>query len=242
MPPPTSPIGCVGHVTRHGAIRPGRVGEVMVAVGGGMQAFLAHDADGGAIDALEEIVVIDRVAERTVLVTRLNAPIIPSPARRTPRHEPRPDRRRRRGHRRPDRHHRDLKGLYKVPAADQALIITGGGTKGQTAGTEGRTYKIVTGGGALVIPVLQKAQYLSMKADKAILDVEGVDSQKIPVGVRGVAIFKVGDDEQSITNAATRFLHDQDAAGARPRRCTTWSARCSTATCARSSAACRSRT
>jgi flotillin len=105
-----------------------------------------------------------------------------------------------------------LKGLYKVPAADQALIITGGGTKGQTAGTEGRTYKIVTGGGALVVPVLQKAQYLSMKADKAILDVEGVDSQKIPVGVRGVAIFKVGDDEQSITNAATRFLHDQDAA------------------------------
>src|SRR3954447_8719572 len=104
-----------------------------------------------------------------------------------------------------------LKALYRVPAADQALIVTGGGTKGQTAGTEGRTYKIITGGGALVIPVLQKAQYLSMKADKAILDVEGVDSQKIPVGVRGVAIFKVGDDEQSITNAATRFLHDQDA-------------------------------
>src|SRR3954447_1207965 len=101
-----------------------------------------------------------------------------------------------------------LKALYRVPAADQALIITGGGTKGQTAGTEGRTYKIITGGGALVIPVLQKAQYLSMKADKAILDVEGVDSQKIPVGVRGVAIFKVGDDEQSITNAATRFLHE----------------------------------
>jgi uncharacterized membrane protein YqiK len=105
-----------------------------------------------------------------------------------------------------------LKMLYKVPAADQALIITGGGAKGQQAGTEGRTYKIVTGGGALVVPVLQKAQYLSMKADKAILEVEGVDSQKIPVGVRGVAIFKVGDDEHSITNAATRFLHDQDAA------------------------------
>src|SRR4051812_16737885 len=105
-----------------------------------------------------------------------------------------------------------LKALYRVPAADQALIITGGGTKGQTAGTEGRTYKIVTGGGSLVVPVLQRAQYLSMKADKAILDVEGVDSQKIPVGVRGVAIFKVGDDEHSITNASTRFLHDQDAA------------------------------
>ncbi len=103
-----------------------------------------------------------------------------------------------------------FKTLYRVPAADQALIITGAGVKAQ-AGSGGRTYKIITGGGALVIPVLQKAQYLSMKADKAILDVEGVDSQKIPVGVRGVAIFKVGDDEHSITNAATRFLHDQAA-------------------------------
>jgi hypothetical protein len=48
-----------------------------------------------------------------------------------------------------------------------------------------------------------------MSADKALLEVEGVDSQKIPVGVRGVAIFKVGDDERSITNAATRFLDAQ---------------------------------
>jgi flotillin len=104
-----------------------------------------------------------------------------------------------------------FKMLYRVPAADQALIITGAGTKGAEAGTEGRTYKIITGGGALVVPVIQKAQYLSMKADKAILEVEGVDTQKIPVGVRGVAIFKVGDDGHSITNAATRFLHDQDA-------------------------------
>jgi len=161
----------------------------MVAVGGGVQAYLAHDADGGAIDALEEIVVIrqggradgarhppERLADRptalrgepTLMSPALIAaaaavvvvPIVIAVI---------------------------LKVLYKVPAADQALIVTGGGTKGQTAGTEGRTYKIVTGGGALVIPVLQKAQYLSMKADKAILDVEGVDSQKIPVGVRGAA-------------------------------------------------------
>jgi hypothetical protein len=75
----TPPIGCVGRVTRHGAIRPGRVGEVMVAMGGGVQAYLAHDADGGSIDALEEIVVVDQVAERTLLVTRLNdTPIQPS--------------------------------------------------------------------------------------------------------------------------------------------------------------------
>ena len=100
-----------------------------------------------------------------------------------------------------------FKVLWKVPAADEALIVTGFGVKGRAVGD--RIFKIVTGGGAFVMPVLQKAQYLTMKADKALLEVEGVDSQKIPVGVRGIAIFKVGDDGRSITNAATRFLDAQ---------------------------------
>ena len=104
-----------------------------------------------------------------------------------------------------------FKVLWKVPAADETLIITGLGARGAKAGA--KTFKVVTGGGALVLPILQKAQFLSLRASSAILDVEGVDAQKIPVGVRGVAIFKVGDDEQSITNAATRFLHDQGARG-----------------------------
>lgn len=94
--------------------------------------------------------------------------------------------------------------LVKVPAADQALIITG--TRRADGG-----FKIVTGGKALVLPFLQRAQYLSLKADKALLEVDGVDTQKIPVGVRGVAIFKVGDGNAMISNAATRFLHDQEA-------------------------------
>jgi uncharacterized membrane protein YqiK len=100
-----------------------------------------------------------------------------------------------------------FKALWQVPAADEALIVTGVGVKGRAVGD--RIFKIITGGGAFVVPVLQKAQYLGMSADKALLEVEGVDSQKIPVGVRGVAIFKVGDDERSITNAATRFLDAQ---------------------------------
>ncbi len=100
-----------------------------------------------------------------------------------------------------------FKVLWKVPAADQALIVTGFGVKGRAVGD--RIFKIVTGGGAFVMPVLQKAQYLTMKADSAQLEVEGVDMQKIPVGVRGIAIFKVGDDERSITNAGVRFLAEQ---------------------------------
>ncbi len=66
-----SPIGSYGRVTSAGAIRPGRLGEVMVAIRGGVEAFLAKDADGGAIDPYEEIVVVDYEPPRTVVVTRV---------------------------------------------------------------------------------------------------------------------------------------------------------------------------
>jgi hypothetical protein len=66
-----SPIGLTGRVSRHGAIRAGRTGEVLVEIRGGVEAFLARDVDGGAIDADEEIVVVEYLPPRTVLVTRL---------------------------------------------------------------------------------------------------------------------------------------------------------------------------
>ena len=66
-----SPVGATGRVTRAGAIRPGRLGEVLVAIGGGVQAYLARDADGGAIEAGAEVVIVEQTAPRTVVVTRL---------------------------------------------------------------------------------------------------------------------------------------------------------------------------
>ncbi len=74
----TSAIGCQGRVTSTGEIRPGRVGEVMVAIRGGVEAFLARDADDGSIAPYEEIVVVDEVAPQTVLVTRLYGSAPPS--------------------------------------------------------------------------------------------------------------------------------------------------------------------
>ena len=66
-----SPIGLIGRVARHGAIRPGRTGEVLVEIRGGMESFLARDVDGGAIAADVEVVVVEQVAARTVLVSPL---------------------------------------------------------------------------------------------------------------------------------------------------------------------------
>ena len=66
-----SPVGLIGRVSRHGEIRPGRTGEVLVEIRGGMESFLARDVDGKEIAADEEVVVVEQVAARTVLVSRL---------------------------------------------------------------------------------------------------------------------------------------------------------------------------
>lgn len=96
-----------------------------------------------------------------------------------------------------------FRAFYKVPKADQALVITGWGVKGAAG------YKIVRGGGSIVWPV-QRAQFLSLQAYKVELHVSGVDTQRIQVAVRGSVVFKVGDDDTSITNAATRFMDSQE--------------------------------
>jgi hypothetical protein len=66
-----SPIGARGRVTSTGAIRPGRTGEVMVAIRGGVEAFMARDVDGGAIAPYTEVVVIDYEPPRVVIVSAL---------------------------------------------------------------------------------------------------------------------------------------------------------------------------
>jgi flotillin len=51
---------------------------------------------------------------------------------------------------------------------------------------------------------------LKLSANQSIIEVSAVDSQKIPIGVRGSVVFKVGDDDEAITNAARRFLGEQE--------------------------------
>jgi hypothetical protein len=58
-------------VTSAGEIRPGRTGEVMVAIRGGVEAFLARDVDGGSIKPYAEVVVVEYEPPRLVLVSRI---------------------------------------------------------------------------------------------------------------------------------------------------------------------------
>ncbi len=98
-----------------------------------------------------------------------------------------------------------IKAVYKTPAADEALIVTG-----WRAGKGDALFRVHIGGGSIVIPGFQRAQYIKLSSDQTSVRITGVwDTQKIPVDVEGSVVFKVGNDVQSITNAVSRFLDSQ---------------------------------
>jgi flotillin len=104
-----------------------------------------------------------------------------------------------------------LRALWRVAEPNEALIISGFRARsipGESADSLG--FKIVTGKGTLVIPGFQAARRLSLDTRGANLQVSCVTKQGIPVAVRGVVIYKVGDDFVSIANAARRFLDQQN--------------------------------
>src|SRR5271166_3571558 len=109
-----------------------------------------------------------------------------------------------------------FRSMWRVAEPNEALVISGigrdrsGAAAGDTLG-----FKIVTGRGTLVIPGIQVVRVLSLDLHEASLEVQCVTTQGIPVGIKGVVIYKVGDDYASIANAARRFLDQQSAMDAR---------------------------
>lgn len=105
-----------------------------------------------------------------------------------------------------------FKLMWRVAEPNEALIISGlhhDDPSGDPA-HEALGFKIVTGRGTLVIPGVQTTRRLSLDLREAALGIDCVTHQGVPLGVRGVVIYKVGDDFSSIANAARRFLDQQD--------------------------------
>src|ERR1700760_3983090 len=94
---------------------------------------------------------------------------------------------------------------YRVPAPDQAMLISGGKNRGSNT-----PFRVVTGHGAFVMPVFRKVRYLTLSMNEAEVAEVCVSKQGISLNVRAVIAFKVGNDEESIVNAGQRFLSDQD--------------------------------
>jgi len=94
---------------------------------------------------------------------------------------------------------------YRVPAPDEAMLISGG-----KFGRNGAPFKVVTGHGAFVGPFFRKVNFLTLSMCESEVTETCVTRQGISLNVRAVIAFKVGNDEESIVNAGQRFLSDQD--------------------------------
>jgi flotillin len=101
-----------------------------------------------------------------------------------------------------------LGSRYKVAGANEALIRSGRATPlgGGEAGL-----KVVRGQGIVVLPLFHKIGKLKLTARQINVSLaDAVSRQGIKVAVQGVATFKIGADDESIRNAAERFLDAQE--------------------------------
>jgi flotillin len=94
---------------------------------------------------------------------------------------------------------------YRVPAPDEAMLVSGG-----RYGLKEAPFRVVTGHGAFVAPFFRKTRYLTLAMQEAEVSETCVTKQGISLNVRAVIAFKVGNDTESIVNAGQRFLSDQD--------------------------------
>src|SRR5690625_4384448 len=106
---------------------------------------------------------------------------------------------------------------YKVAGPNEAYLVTG--RKGKAVrnpetgiiSTDLSGQRVVMGGGTFVIPFVQKLHILDLSSRRISVQITGaVSGQGIKLSVEGVAIVKVGGNEDQIRASAQRFLSQQD--------------------------------
>jgi flotillin len=99
---------------------------------------------------------------------------------------------------------------YKKVGPNAVLVISGSSYSVQDPQTGQRTrrsFKIVRGGGAFILPVLERYDILSLELITIdVLTPKVYTAQGVPVTVDGVAQIKIGSDDVSIITAAEQFL------------------------------------
>ncbi|MFC7681363.1 flotillin family protein [Paenibacillus sp. GCM10028914] len=98
---------------------------------------------------------------------------------------------------------------YKTVSPDEAMIVTGSflGSKHISDDESGRKIKIVRGGGAFILPVFQRSEFVSLLSHKLdVMTPEVYTEQGVPVMADGVAIIKVGSSIEDVATAAEQFM------------------------------------
>ncbi len=103
-----------------------------------------------------------------------------------------------------------FRSTWRVAEPNEALVISGLRERAPQGVSESLGFKIVTGKGTMVMPGVQMVRRLSLDLRETELAIDCVTQQGIPLHLKGVVIYKVGDDYASIANAARRFLDQQN--------------------------------
>ncbi|MDT0631846.1 flotillin family protein [Rubrivirga sp. S365] len=102
---------------------------------------------------------------------------------------------------------------YKTVSPDEAMIITGAALGGKNVLTDesARKVKIVRGGGAFIVPIVQQREHLSLLSHKLdVMTPEVYTAEGVPVMTDGVAVIKVGSSVEHVATAAEQFLGKPD--------------------------------
>ena len=105
---------------------------------------------------------------------------------------------------------------YKVAGPNEAFIITGARGK-ELADSSGvmtqdlSGQRVVMGGRAFVVPFVQRLYILDLSSRRIPVTIRGaVSGQGVKLNLDGVALVKVGGNEDQIRAAGQRFLTQQE--------------------------------
>ncbi|MFL1999629.1 MULTISPECIES: SPFH domain-containing protein [unclassified Microbacterium] len=103
-----------------------------------------------------------------------------------------------------------IRAWYRVAKADEALVIVGKRQR-STDGVTSSRITVITGGGAIVNPLTQRAEMISLRARQIKMEPTAQSSTGVTVNVSGVALVKIGSDPESVRRAAERFASQDKA-------------------------------
>src|ERR1700722_4550034 len=95
--------------------------------------------------------------------------------------------------------------FWHVPAPNEALLISGSRRR-----SEETQFRIVTGHGCFVLPIKQKARFLSLSLRESEIAEECITTQGIRLRIRAIAAFKGGDAPPPPPTPPRRFLAEQN--------------------------------
>src|SRR3546814_17606313 len=98
-----------------------------------------------------------------------------------------------------------IRAWYRVARADEALVIVGKKQR-STAGGESSSITVIPGGGAIVNPLTQRAEMISLRARQIKMGTVAHTSNGVTGNASGVALVTNGStpDPQSVRRAAAR--------------------------------------